>query len=158
MAHTFTAPVAMTPEQHEKFDRAMLEAKPGVYVAFTAGRRGAGSVSCQFCGVPLVVRDGGAVFIDMEEMDKLSGDNRDELMSRAALCKGHDAGLEMGPVFGPFEYAQLTYQWLRVDEGEHLAVWNESLGDWVICDDGPYSGTSYSDTVIAHYQPKEAAA
>lgn len=167
MTHTFTAPVAMTPEQHEKFERAVLEAKPGIYVAFTAGRRGAGSVSCQFCGIPLFWDESWTYPLpedhvwttDEDEMREMRfGPEKSALRDREVKCERHDPGLEMGPVYGPFEYTELTYQWLRVDDGEHLAVWNEPLGDWVICDDGPYSGTSYSDVTIAHYQPKEAAA
>lgn len=152
--HTFIAPVAMTPEQHEHFDRSVLEAKPGIYISFAAGRRGAGSVSCQFCGVPLVVRDGSAVWPDLGELDQMAPAKRKLVEDAADACKGHDAGLEVGPIFGPFEYVENTYQWMRVDDGEHLAVWNNKLGDWVIVDDGPFSGSSYSDITIAHYAPK----
>lgn len=57
---------------------------------------------------------------------------------------------ESGPTFGPFEYAELTYETLRYGpNGDTLAFWDASVGDWrLAADAGPYAGETYSDAVI----------
>lgn len=60
--------------------------------------------------------------------------------------------------YGPFPFAQLTYETLRVGpDGEHLAVWLDELQEWIPLPENPhYMGNTafagpkvwYSDVVI----------
>jgi hypothetical protein len=157
------APVALTPESHSSGSFAEATAgKPGLYISFACGRRGAGSVMCQFCGAP--IDNGGGPgdewWVDDTEMpgEQEFGGGAfapgvfEAYVAGIARCERHDPGREMGPVFGPFQYGELTYQWLRVDDGEHLAVWDAVRGDWAILEGGgDYENESYSDITIAYY-------
>lgn len=57
---------------------------------------------------------------------------------------------DLGPVFGPFEYAELTYDTLRYGpNGDTLAFWDADEGDWRLTGDaGQYVGETYSDITI----------
>lgn len=54
-----------------------------------------------------------------------------------------------GPVFGPYEYVQQTYQDLRISpDGETLAQWFAPAGEWFIVDGGEHNDEFYSDYVV----------
>lgn len=70
----------------------------------------------------------------------------------------------IGPTFGPYDWAQLTYSSLRVsdaasggliEDGE-LAAWLEDAGEWFLSDEsGEHEGEFYSDVVIFCGERKE---
>lgn len=166
------APIAVTPE-----DRARHHWPPAdtatLYVAFAAGRRGAGSVDCRFCGVELEV-DGPepTSHFDQATSTWLPDDpaytwetvlwrhksaehpqdfaEHQDLVSECLFA--HPVvtpGREMGPIFGPFEYVEGTYDTLRFEDGETLACWSPQRGDWVLTEAaGPYADEAYSDFTI----------
>lgn len=61
----------------------------------------------------------------------------------------------VGPIFGPFEWVQLTYGHIRIGpEGEDFAFLDEPGGDWIIYDDvvlpQGHTDRHYSDVIIYH--------
>lgn len=58
-----------------------------------------------------------------------------------------------GPIYGPMDYAQLTYETLNFGpNGEQLAAWSSLAGDWVITQPGSeYDDETYSDITIFHH-------
>jgi hypothetical protein len=134
--------------------RAPVVAQPGqpspvppvnvpLYVSFTAGRRGAGSIDCQTCGIPLHVHDDGPWH-----------DGNGATRSHDRDPHTHTPAHEIGPTFGPFTYIQLTYRMLQVDDGEVLASWDDSRGDWLLeAAAGELAGQAYSDAITFPAQP-----
>ena len=142
----YRAPVVAVPGQDAGVD-AMDE--PCLYIAFSAGRRGAGSVDCLVCGTAIHQH------LDPDEPGQTDdptlpwydghGDSGDLHPNRHE----HEPAHEIGPTFGPFRYAELTYDTCRVDDGETLAVWNSARGDWQLTAvAGEFEGQAYSDATI----------
>jgi hypothetical protein len=118
-----------------------------LYVSFSAGRRGAGSVDCLECGVPLHRHDDGP-------WHDGHGDHVSFDLDRTKRHT-HTPAHEIGPTFGPFTYVEVTYQLLRVDDGEVLASWDEGRGEWVLAEFAgeELAGQGYSDAVTFPVRP-----
>lgn len=116
-----------------------------VMIHTAAGRRGAGSIDCKLCSEKIHERpnEPGVWYDGSGETGDLGP------LSGAWPAHAHTPAEEMGPTFGPFEYAEVTYLSVRVDEGRELAVWDERRGDWVLTDlAGDHAGEAYSDLTI----------
>lgn len=168
----YTAPIARPADSVGSPPGRPLDV-PNLYITFSAGRRGAGSVDCRWCGIALRcdVPDGEnppggdwsavAWEHDVPPRDRLVIADDLALVERAEQCLADHpvviAGREIGPTFGPFTYVEATYQWLRVDDGEHLAFWHDARGDWeLLAAAGQYEGEAYSDATIAPYNIPDA--
>lgn len=142
----YRAPVVAAPEQDAGL--APIEA-PCLYIAFTTGRRGAGTIDCFTCGTPIHQH------VDLDEPGQSDDptlpwyDGYGETRDASPTPHEHAPAHEIGPTFGPFRYAELTYDTCRVDDGETLAVWNTARGDWLLTAvAGEFAGEAYSDAWI----------
>lgn len=65
-----------------------------------------------------------------------------------AFWRGRD-NIE-GPVFGPFDYVEATYEEIRVSPDGNFTVAYLSDGEWRLGPDtGPFAGGIYSDFVVS---------
>lgn len=119
-------------------------------IACAAGRRGAGSIDCITCGQPIHQRPHPGLSTPDEPWYAGDGDTTGmALVEGNFVTHTHAPAHEIGPVLGPFEYVDLTYASVRVQEGEVLALWDEGRGDWILTDlAGDHAGEAYSDLTI----------
>lgn len=122
----------------------------GIYLDFSAGRRGVNAAECRWCGRHIHQRDedeGGE-----RENRWYDGEGLFEnglLHEPLGAEHHHEPALEMGPILGPFEgdFVQVTYETIRDFEGEVIAFVNKQ-GDWQINDPYTGAGECYSDFSI----------
>lgn len=118
-------------------------------IACSAGRRGAGSIDCLVCGERIHQRVQGTEALGAPWYAGDGDTTGMKLVEGKFVTHDHTPAYEMGPTLGPFEYVDLTYASVRVEEGEVLAVWDEGRGDWVLTDlAGDHAGEAYSDLTI----------
>lgn len=54
---------------------------------------------------------------------------------------------EQTATLGPFEYLQMTYETLRDQDGQIVAVFDTKQGDWQIAERRPLAGTDWCENV-----------
>ncbi len=142
-AHGYRAPVVAGPDEDAGLVAAEL---PCLFIAFAAGRRGAGSIDCLVCGTPIHQH------VDVDEPGHSDDatlpwfDGHGEPGDTHPTEHAHEPAHEIGPTFGPFRYVELTYEMCRVDDGETLAVFDSGRGDWLLtAAAGEFAGHAYSD-------------
>jgi hypothetical protein len=117
-----------------------------LYVAFTARRRGAGTINCLICGtrVHQHIDEPGQSF----DPTLPWYDGHCDSFDSDPVPHDHTPAHEIGPTFGPLTSVELTGEVCRV-EGEALAVWVAGRGDWVLTGlAAEFAGQAYSDAWI----------
>lgn len=131
--------------QRDKTHGQVLELG-GVYLDFSAGRRGVNDIECRWCGRHIHQHpQPGGVAANVKWYDGTGSFENDRTGDGPfGEIHQHEPALEMGPIMGPFEFVQITYQTLRDVEGDLIAFVNKD-GDWEIV--APYlgAGECYSD-------------
>ena len=116
-----------------------------IWIEFSAGRRGAGSIDCLICGTAIHQRtnDPAAPWYDGH------GDTRDYSVPSGGGLHEHEPAKEIGPTLGPFsnDYVQFTYDALT-HESETIAYFDRDRGDWIIVEPWTGAGEAYSDITI----------
>jgi hypothetical protein len=119
-----------------------------VTIQCAAGRRGAGSIDCLVCGVPIHQRDQPGKPDPSRPWFDGHGETGDVDLS-TLVGHPHEPAKEIGPKLGPFEYVDITYDTVRVDEGRVLANWDAARGDWLLTElAGDAEGEAYSDLTL----------
>ena len=145
----FLAPLTASPEEAVPDGRFLVGTPGRLLVFFSCGRRDVGNVDCRYCGCPVEENEDGSGRWRHDPAQAADETGRAWCERAAASCTSSDPrpGRTVGPVFGPFDWVEGTYNYLRVGpNGEHLAVFDESRGDWVLlAPAGEYAGEAYSD-------------